>query len=379
MTPNGDFCRYIRDGFAVAGTSASGGVLVFVQSLLPYAKGPRWEPTLRSLEDWLSGRPARRLFRLNPLEVARELGLDPGTTVDAFLAGVLEGWFDLRWDFHCPQCGGVPHHSSHLSGAAAEGECVNCHVEFRNALDHNVEVTFSAAPRLAAFQPGEQDELLASYHMNLLHTPWNATKRLSGLDLLHRPLFHERFSDDVLSAEENLEIRQVVFLFTDIKGSTALYEQLGDAKAYNLVRDHFKVLFDAVEKNQGVVVKTIGDAVMASFLQPSLALEAALTVHQTIDALKIPGTDESVVVKMGIHSGPAIAVTMNQRFDYFGQTVNKAARIQGLAQDQEIYFSEAVFQDAASRKTLTSRKAAVRRYRAHLKGIEGDQVVYAIQ
>jgi class 3 adenylate cyclase len=346
---------------------------------LPYALGSRWESTLQALDEWFIGRPARRLFRLNPLSVARELGLDPGTTIDAFLAGVLEGWLDLRWDFHCPQCGGIPHHSSRLSEARAGGECANCHTGFHNALDHNVEVTFSAAPRLATFQPGEQDELLASYHMSLLQTPWTAVKRLSGLDLLHRPLFHERFSDDVLSADENLEIRQVVFLFTDIKGSTALYEQLGDAKAYNLVRDHFKVLFEAVEKNQGVVVKTIGDAVMASFLQPSLALEAALTVHQTIDTLKVPGTDESVVVKMGIHSGPAIAVTLNQRFDYFGQTVNKAARIQGLAQDQEIYFSEAVFQDAASRKTLTSRKAAVRRYRAHLKGIEGDQVVYAIQ
>jgi len=348
-------------------------------SLLSYGSGTVWETTIQSVVEWLDGRSADNLFRLNPLSIANELGLEAGSTVDAFLAGVLEGLFDLSWDFHCPHCGGIPHHSSHLAGAKAEESCPNCNLDFRNTLDHNVEVTFSAAPRLAAFQPGEQDELLASYHMSLMQTPWSASKRLSGLDLLHRPLFHEKFSDAVLSAEENLEIRQVVFLFTDIKGSTALYEQLGDAKAYNLVRDHFKVLFEAVEKNQGVVVKTIGDAVMASFLQPSLALEAALTVHQTIDALKIPGTDESVVVKMGIHGGPAIAVTMNQRFDYFGQTVNKAARIQGLAQDQEIYFSEAVFQDAASRKTLTSRKAAVRRYRAHLKGIEGDQVVYAIQ
>ena len=329
---------------------------------------------------WLEGRPAGRLFRINPLEVAGELGLDPGTTVDVFLAGVLEGWFDLSWDFHCPSCGGIHHHSAHLADALADGNCGRCQIDFKNALDHNIEVTFSAAPKLALFEPGQQDELLLDYHRNLAGAG-SARKapQLSGLDLLHRQLFHEHFSDEILSAEENLEIRNLVFLFTDIKGSTKMYEQLGDAKAYNLVRDHFKVLFQAVQNHQGVVVKTIGDAVMASFRRPLDGLEAALEVHETIEKIKVPGTEDSVVVKMGLHSGPAIAVTLNQRFDYFGQTVNKAARIQGLAQDQEIYFSESVFQDPSSRRALAERKSAVKKWRKKLKGIEGDQVVYSVK
>ena len=353
---------------------------MFVLSLLPYGSGDAWESTLTRLSQWLEGRPASELFRINPLQVAAELTLDPGSTVDAFLAGVLEGWFDLRWDFHCPHCQGIPHFTSHLGQAQAVGECRSCNLEFRNQLDSNVEVTFTAAPKLATFAPGEQDELLLAYNLSTGNGTWvKPEQTLSGLDLFHRPLFHQRFSDEVLSAEESLEIRHVVLLFTDIKGSTRLYEELGDATAYNLVREHFKVLFRAIEVHGGVVVKTIGDAVMASFRTASDALEAALSVQSSIAALKVPGTEDSVVVKMGLHAGPAIAVTMNQRFDYFGQTVNRAARIQGLAQDQEIYFSEPVFRDPACRRSLANRKAAVRRWRTQLKGIEGDQIVYSVR
>jgi len=86
-----------------------------------------------------------------------------------------------------------------------------------------------------------------------------------------------------------------------------------------------------------------------------------------------------VIIKMGVHGGPAIAVTLNDRFDYFGQTVNRAARVQGLAQDHEIYFSEPVFQDPACRRLLAVRKVAVRRWRTQLKGIEGDQIVYSVR
>lgn len=353
---------------------------MFVDDLLPYSSGPLWRPTLEALARWVEGKPAAQLFRIQPLELASRLGMEPGPIVDGFLAGVLEGWFDLRWEFHCPHCQGIPSFTSHLDHAKAGGDCPMCHVSFRNQLDQNVEVTFNAGPKLATFADGEAEALLAAHHATIGNGTFVRPQRpLTGLDLLHRPLFHERFSDEVLSAEETLEIRHVVLLFTDIKGSTMLYEQLGDATAYNLVREHFKVLFRAIEAQGGVVVKTIGDAVMASFRSASAALEAALSVHHSIEALKVPGTSESVVVKMGLHAGPAIAVTMNERFDYFGQTVNRAARIQGLAKDQEIYFSEPVFQDPACRRALATRKSAVRRWRTQLKGIEGDQIVYSVQ
>jgi class 3 adenylate cyclase len=353
---------------------------MIVPSLLPYGNGAAWQPAVEALARWVDGKPAAQLFRINPLDVAQAQGLEANVVVDAFLAGVLEGWFDLRWEFHCPHCQGIPNFTTHLSQAKAGGDCPMCQVSFRNELDTNVEVTFTAAPKLAQFAEGEADALLLAHHMTIKNGTFVKPENpLTGLDLMHRALFRDRFSNDVLSAEETLEIKHVVLLFTDIKGSTMLYEQLGDATAYNLVREHFKVLFRAIEAQGGVVVKTIGDAVMASFRRPVDALNSALSLHHEIDALKVPGTEDAVVVKMGLHAGPAIAVTMNERFDYFGQTVNKAARIQGLARDQEIYFSEPVFQDAECRRSLATRKAAVRRWRTQLKGIEGDQIVYSVK
>lgn len=344
-----------------------------IDALLPLGSGPRWEAAVTALGTYCDRRPAAGLFRLNPRRLAADLGVGADELTDAFLAGVLEGWFDLRWDYHCPHCRGLTGFSSHLADARSEGYCPACSTGFRNQLDENVEVTFTAAPRLRAFGPGEQEALAAAPAGD------RDPEALTGLDLFHRPLFRDRFTDEVLSTEESLEIRHVVVLFTDIRGSTKLYEQLGDAKAYNLVREHFKVLFAAIEAHGGVVVKTIGDAVMASFRQAAGAFEAALEVQHSVRNLKVPGTDEPVVVKMGLHAGPAIAVTLNDRFDYFGQTVNRAARIQGLAQTQEIYFSEPLFRDPSVRRTLAARKAAVRRWRTQLKGIEGDQVVYSVQ
>ena len=353
---------------------------MFVETLLAYGSNPEWKPTLESVGRWVEGRPAAQLFRVNPRQLAVDLGLDDGLVTDAFLAGVVEGFFDLRWEFHCPHCHRVPHFASHLATSRATNYCPACQVDYRNQLDANVEVTFSATSKLASFADGEKDALTAAYNAAVGNGTWVKPEvSLSGLGLLHRPLFHERFGSEVLSTEESLEIRNVVLLFTDIKGSTMLYEQLGDAAAYHLVREHFKVLFRVIEAQGGIVVKTIGDAVMASFSTVADALEAALTVHEAILGLKVPGTEESVVVKMGLHGGPAIAVTLNDRFDYFGQTVNRAARIQGLAQDQEIYFSETVFRDPACRRTLAKRKVAVRRWRTQLKGIEGDQIVYSVR
>lgn len=342
-------------------------------SILGHGEGSPWSTAVKALDQWVTGKSAAQLFRTNPLAVAAELGTDPDATVDAFLAGVIEGWFDLRWEYHCPHCDGLPSFHHRLSEARATDYCPLCNVTFRNELDQNVEVTFGPAPKLASFDSDEEAAFRQAPSRTKPDQP-----RLSGLGLVHRPLFQSHFSDEVLSADESLEIRHVALLFTDIKGSTSLYERLGDAKAYNLVREHFRVLFQAIQSRGGIVVKTIGDAVMASFRQGSAALEAALDVQATIAALRVPDTQESVVVKMGLHLGPAIAVTMNDRFDYFGQSVNRAARIQGLARDQEIFISDAVVADPSCRRLLASHRDRLRKWRTQLKGIEGDQIVYSV-
>ena len=82
--------------------------------------------------------------------------------------------------------------------------------------------------------------------------------------------------------------------------------------------------------HDGAVVKTIGDAVMASFGDPADAVKAALAM-QARDRC-----DHELVLKLGIHVGPSVVVTLNDRLDYFGSTVNMAARLQGQSQGGDI-------------------------------------------
>ena len=353
---------------------------MFLDALIPYSSGGAADKARLALEGWLPSATGSGLFRINAATLALDLGVHKSALAEVFLAGVLEGFFDLRWEFHCPHCQGIAAFQHHLKTSRGQDTCAACNLDFRNSLDANVEITFSATAKVPGAPVESEAELLAAFHKTLGDGTWvKPADVVTGLDLFHIGLFRERFSDDVLSVEESLEIRNVVLLFTDIKGSTSLYDTLGDAKAYNLVREHFKLLFADIEAYGGVVVKTIGDAVMASFRRPGEALQAALAVHDRIATLRIPGTEMPLVVKLGLHSGPAIAVTMNGRFDYFGQAVNKAARIQGLAANQEVYFSEKIFQEREVRRLLAARKAAVTRYRTELKGISDLQTVYCVR
>ena len=108
---------------------------------------------------------------------------------------------------------------------------------------------------------------------------------------------------------------------------------------------HFNVLNDIVAAEAGAVVKTIGDAVMATFPTPDRAVAAALRMRDAMRDLNQRSGREDLLLKIGMHEGPCIAVTMNERQDYFGQTVNIASRVQGLATSSEIFATGAVIED----------------------------------
>ncbi|TIR42838.1 MAG: adenylate/guanylate cyclase domain-containing protein, partial [Mesorhizobium sp.] len=101
------------------------------------------------------------------------------------------------------------------------------------------------------------------------------------------------------------------FLFTDLRGSTELYERVGDLSAFDLVRVHFQVLHEIVASEAGAVVKTIGDAVMATFATPDRAIAAALRMRDAMRALNEKSGREDLLLKIGVHAGPCIAVSMN--------------------------------------------------------------------
>ncbi len=170
---------------------------------------------------------------------------------------------------------------------------------------------------------------------------------LTAHDVTTLQAFRDLFADAVLRPGDEAGVGQITILFTDLRGSTALYEQIGDAPAFNLVREHFAVLAREVRQCDGAIVKTIGDAVMAAFADPVDAVRAALAIRDSIAAF-----DGRLVVKLGLHTGPSIAVNLNDRLDYFGTTVNMAARLQAQSRGGDIVLSRRLANDPAVRPLL---------------------------
>ncbi|MDX6749732.1 adenylate/guanylate cyclase domain-containing protein [Geminicoccaceae bacterium 1502E] len=121
-------------------------------------------------------------------------------------------------------------------------------------------------------------------------------------------------------------------MFADLGGSSALYHRLGDGAAFALVRRHLGVLRQGVLGAGGTVVKTIGDAVMAVFPEAAAAMRAALAALAETERqpLAPPGI-APLRLKIGIHRGPVIAAALEAGPDFFGHTVNVAARLCSLA------------------------------------------------
>ena len=165
---------------------------------------------------------------------------------------------------------------------------------------------------------------------------------LSGKKLLTTQTFRDLFRSETVQSDEGIGVKDITLLFTDLKGSTAMYDQVGDANAFYLVRQHFDTLGKAISDNNGAVVKTIGDAVMATFMNPTDAAKAAVEMLRGIEEFN-RGISQKLILKVGIHRGHSIVVTLNDRLDYFGQTVNIAARVQGLADANEIYITQDAF------------------------------------
>jgi class 3 adenylate cyclase len=202
---------------------------------------------------------------------------------------------------------------------------------------------------------------------------------LTGTRMLTNQTFRDVYKADNLNIDQRLKITSLTFLFTDLKGSTALYERVGDLAAFDLVRAHFRALLEIISSEKGAVVKTIGDAVMATFIRPEHALAAALRMRSAMDVLNTQRGTEDLVVKIGIHEGPCLAVMLNERQDYFGQTVNIAARVQSLSTSQEIHITGPVI-DSPAVVTILEREAIKPiQKEAALRGIADKIVVYEIR
>lgn len=196
---------------------------------------------------------------------------------------------------------------------------------------------------------------------------------LTAKRLLTNQAFRDIYGTDTLDTNQRLKITSLTFLFTDLKGSTELYERVGDLAAFDLVRAHFGVLHEIVAAEAGAVVKTIGDAVMATFPTPDRALAAALRMREAMQKL-----NRDLVLKIGIHEGPCLAVVLNDRQDYFGQTVNIASRVQGLAMSPAIFATQSVVGNPRASAILEESGLKPVAQRSALRGITNEMAVYEI-
>jgi class 3 adenylate cyclase len=213
----------------------------------------------------------------------------------------------------------------------------------------------------------------ALHHLIGKRKPFLTAKRM-----LTNQTFRDVFKADNLNIDQRLKITSLTFLFTDLKGSTALYERVGDLVAFDLVRAHFHALLDIISSEKGAVVKTIGDAVMATFIRPEHAIVAGLRMRAAMARLNAERGTDDLVVKIGIHEGPCLAVMLNERQDYFGQTVNIAARVQGLSTSEAIHITGSVIDAPAVTAILDKEAITPIQKQAALRGIADKMVVYEI-
>jgi class 3 adenylate cyclase len=186
-------------------------------------------------------------------------------------------------------------------------------------------------------------------------------------------VFRDLFASEALRPGEQISVGTLTVLFTDLKNSTRLYRDIGDATAFGCVMNHFDVLKNAIAGEDGAIVKTIGDAVMAVFRHPAAALRAMLDAQRQLASP--PAGMQPLTLKAGLHVGPCIAVTLNDRLDYFGSTVNLAARLEAQSTGDDVVISSAVRADPEVAELLSdpNNGFVATRFEIPLKGFDQDR------
>jgi class 3 adenylate cyclase len=199
---------------------------------------------------------------------------------------------------------------------------------------------------------------------------WN-DQATTAAEVTALQMFRDLFASEALRPGEQISVGTLTVLFTDLRDSTRLYREIGDATAFGRVMNHFDVLKKAIADHDGAVVKTIGDAVMGVFRRASDGLVAMLEAQRALSQ-PIDGS-MPLQLKAGLHTGPCIAVTLNDRLDYFGSTVNLAARLEGLSSGSDVIISRPVYEDIQVRELLDTKGLAAVEFDMSLKGFDNER------
>ena len=199
------------------------------------------------------------------------------------------------------------------------------------------------------------------------------TDAVTAVEVTALQEFRDLFGSEVLAPGQQVGIESLSIFFSDLKNSTPLYELVGDARAYGMVRRHFDFLIEVITKNHGAIVKTIGDAVMAVFYKSEDAVLTALEIQERVSEFNRENQIEPpIIIKIGVYHGPVIAVNSNERLDYFGRTVNIAARIQPQSVGGDVVITADFCSEPSIQEVLKRFNFEVEPFRTTLKGIEEE-------
>ncbi len=227
------------------------------------------------------------------------------------------------------------------------------------------ELTIGPRPELGLRNETDAEQLLI-----LERLAWG-DQAATAAEVTALQIFRDLFSSEALRPGEQISVGTLTVLFTDLRNSTQLYREIGDATAFGRVMNHFDVLKKVIAEEDGALVKTIGDAVMAVFRRPASALKAMLSAQEML-AVPSPGV-APLTLKAGVHTGPCIAVTLNDRLDYFGSTVNMAARLESLSTGNDVIISRALYDDPEVREFLASENLQATQFEMLLKGFQEER------
>jgi class 3 adenylate cyclase len=363
--------------------------------------------------------------RMRPYALARAWGAEPRAVLELFLWATRAQLLDFRWELLCPLCRGPGATAASLATLDRDVHCDSCGIDYSVAFDRSVELTFRPAaairdvddrtycvggphltphivvqqllgpraervvepvlepgsyrlrwsngssedvvvaagerPRLALRNTSGEEQLVV-----LERTAWR-DDAATAAEVTALQMFRDLFSEEALRPGEPISVGSLAVLFTDLRDSTRFYREVGDAPAFGTVAAHLQVLRDAVAHEGGAVVKTMGDAIMAVFTRPAPALRSALGAQA-----RLANDTPPLVLKAGIHYGPAIAVTQNERLDYFGSSVNIAARLVALSSGEDVVVSAAVAADPEVAELVEGGELHVAAMTAALKGFDED-------
>lgn len=216
----------------------------------------------------------------------------------------------------------------------------------------------------------------ADQTFQLERTAWS-DQASTAADVTALQVFRDLFASEVIRPGEEISIGSVTLMFTDLRDSTRLYRKIGDASAFGRVREHFDILETSIASEGGAIVKTMGDSVMATFRHPVHALRAVWNAQT-----KIAERGEPMLwLKVGMHKGPCIVVNLNDRLDYFGSTVNIAARLPAFSQGGELVFTEEINDDPEVQQFLAEniKLGALSPFTANVKGFDEPFTIWKLR